>query len=103
MPDPDRDIHLDKTDARAGSNEGVVRWVLIISLSLAIIALTIIWVTGALSQDPVESEGTATGRIEAAEDERSGLAGEMNVVEPDVPQPAQTSSPPAANAPPAAD
>ena len=65
MPQHDRDNRIDETDAKGGSNEGVVRWVLLISLALAIVALTVIWVTGALTQDNVESQGTATGRIEA--------------------------------------
>lgn len=72
MPDvePDREIRIDTNDARASSNEGVVRWVLLISLSLAIIALTVIWVTGALSQDAVEGAGTATGRAKAVQEAR---------------------------------
>lgn len=64
MHDPDRQTHIEENDAKGGRNEGVVRWVLLISLTLAIIALSIIWITGALSQGAVESEGTATGRIE---------------------------------------
>lgn len=63
MPKHDRDNRIDETDAKGGRNEGVVRWILLVSLSLAIIALTIIWVTGALTQD--SGEGTATGRNEA--------------------------------------
>lgn len=83
MQDPERDIVIEETEAKAGSNEGVVRWVLLISLSLAIIALTITWVTGALNQGPVESEGTTTGRIEAERDERSSdLAEEADLVAP---------------------
>ena len=65
MPTPEPQTNINQTDAKAGSREGVVRWILLISLSLAIIALTVIWVTGALTQDNVESQGTATGRIEA--------------------------------------
>jgi hypothetical protein len=87
MPDPDRrrGPDIDSTDARAGSREGVVRWVLLISLSLAIIALTIIWVTGALTQDSVESEGTSTGRIEAQrEAEGGGEGSSIDGINPDV-------------------
>lgn len=65
MPDPDRETRIDQTDAKAGNSEGVVRWVLAISLGLAIIALTVIWVTGALMQDPVESQMNVDRRIEA--------------------------------------
>jgi hypothetical protein len=56
MPDPNRQTRIDETDAKGGSNEGVVRWVLAISLALAIGALTIVWVSGALTQNASESE-----------------------------------------------
>lgn len=78
MTDARREIHIDEDDAKAGTNEGVVRWVLGISLGLAIIALTLIWVTGALNEGPVESEGTTTGRIEAQREQQNG-DGDMNV------------------------
>lgn len=83
MPTPDRKTRIDQDDAKAGTNEGVVRWVLLISLSLAIVAMTIIWVTGALSEGDVESEGTATGRIEErAEDD--GIDRSMDGINPEV-------------------
>ncbi len=78
MPDPRRKVHIEEDDAKAGSNEGVVRWVLGISLLLAIVAMTVIWVTGALTQDSVESAGTTTGRIEAEREQQEG-GGDMNV------------------------
>lgn len=56
MPTPDPRTTIDETDAKGGSNEGVVRWVLAISLALAIGALTLVWVTGALTQNADESE-----------------------------------------------
>lgn len=56
MPDPNRQTRIDETDAKGGSNEGVVRWVLAISLALAIGALTLVWVTGALTQNADESQ-----------------------------------------------
>lgn len=71
MQDPNRQTRIEEEDAKGGTNEGVVRWVLLISLSLAIAALSIIWITGALSQDPVESAGTTTGRIEAEAENRN--------------------------------
>lgn len=87
MPTSDRETHIDQTDAKGGSREGVVRWVLLISLSLAIVAMTVIWVTGALTQDNVESQGTATGRIEAQAEagagQRDNLADEGSLVAPD--------------------
>lgn len=44
-------VRIDETKARAGSNSGVLRWILLVSLTLAIVALTAIWVTGALTRD----------------------------------------------------
>jgi len=74
MPDPNRQTRIDETDAKGGTNEGVVRWVLGISLSLAILALTLIWVTGALTQGPVESQQNVA-RKEQAEREQAGSDG----------------------------
>lgn len=44
----DQEIHKSTDDARAGSTPHIVRYVLGISLFLAICALTVIWVSGAL-------------------------------------------------------
>jgi len=74
MPDPNRQTRIDETDAKGGTNEGVVRWVLGISLSLAVVALTLIWVTGALTQGPVESQQNVA-RKEQAEREQAGSDG----------------------------
>jgi hypothetical protein len=81
MPTPDRKTRIDQDDAKAGTNEGVVRWVLLISTGLAIIALTIIWVTGALTEGDVESEATVSERIEERvdDDERT-----MDGINPEV-------------------
>lgn len=107
MPQHDRDERIDETDAKGGSNEGVVRWVLLISLSLAIIALTLIWVTGALTQDDVESQGTTTGRIEAqseAQPEASDdLAEQADLVAPGTDERTQTPGPGAQGIAPNAD
>lgn len=65
MAQPEPEIQVTPVEARAGSKTGMMRWVLLISLTLAVAAMTIIWITGALSQDDVESQGTATGREEA--------------------------------------
>jgi hypothetical protein len=42
------ETHITTEEARGGRSNHVVRWVLGISLLLAIVALTIIWVTGAV-------------------------------------------------------
>jgi len=41
------EVHKSTDDARAGTTPHIVRYVLGISLALACIALTVIWVTGA--------------------------------------------------------
>jgi hypothetical protein len=45
------EVHTSATEATGASKEGVVRWVLVIGLLLAIAFLTIIWITGAFSQN----------------------------------------------------
>jgi hypothetical protein len=42
-------IHLLSDDARAGTTPHIVRYVLAFSLTLAIIATSIIWISGAVS------------------------------------------------------
>ena len=44
----EQEVHKSTDDARAGATPHIVRYVLGVSLFLAIAALTIIWVTGAL-------------------------------------------------------
>lgn len=70
MPNPDRPTRIDQTDAKAGSKEGVVRWVLAISLGLTVLAFAIIVLSGALSQGPVESHQNAERKMEAAREQR---------------------------------
>ena len=60
-----REVHIDETSASGGSKEGVVRWVLLGGFLLVIVLLSIIWITGALSQGDVESEATVSGTIDA--------------------------------------
>lgn len=49
MPQPpppgerDRPLHLAKDKARAGSTPHIVRYVLIVSTALAIVALSLVW------------------------------------------------------------
>ena len=53
------EIHVETDEARAGETPHIVRYVLAISLFLAIAALSIIWITGALSQRPTQAPETA--------------------------------------------
>lgn len=43
------EVHVTTTEASGGSRPHIVRYVLFISLLLAIIALSLIWMTGALN------------------------------------------------------
>jgi hypothetical protein len=42
------EFHLDTDEARAGSTPHVVRWMLGVGLVLAIVLLSLIWITGAV-------------------------------------------------------
>ena len=53
------EVHVETTDARSGSTPHIVRYVLVISLFLAIAAMTLIWVTGALNSE----QGSRTGEV----------------------------------------
>lgn len=44
------ETHITTDEARGGSTEHVVRWVLAAGLLLAIGALSLIWITGALTR-----------------------------------------------------
>ena len=56
------EAHITTTEARGGSTPHIVRYVLIISLFLAIGALTLIWVTGALTSDQPNRQGPISGQ-----------------------------------------
>ena len=58
------EVHVDMEEARAGTTPNVVRYVLLVSLTLAIIALSAIWITGALTDD--NPEGAATGHSQTS-------------------------------------
>lgn len=61
------EVHVETTEVSGGSKEGVVRWVLIIGTLLAIVFLSIIWITGAAFQGDVEEEGNVSGIIQSRE------------------------------------
>lgn len=61
------EVHVDETEASGGSKEGVVRYVLVISLLLAIAFLSIIWITGAISQGEEEEQISVSREMNAAE------------------------------------
>tara|TARA_A100001391_G_scaffold83275_2_gene54515 strand:- start:18818 stop:18967 length:150 start_codon:yes stop_codon:yes gene_type:complete len=49
MQQDDQQLHMTTDDARGGSSTNVVRWVLGISLVLAVIAMSVVWIIPALS------------------------------------------------------
>jgi len=59
------EVHVDTDDARSGETPHIGRYILGISLLLAIIALSLIWITGAISllpdRQPVTAEEHALG------------------------------------------
>ncbi|GMN03110.1 hypothetical protein [Erythrobacter sp. MTPC3] len=44
-----KEVHIEDDDARAASTPGIMRYVLGISLLLAVIAMTIVWIVPAIS------------------------------------------------------
>ncbi|MCJ2186611.1 hypothetical protein [Novosphingobium beihaiensis] len=52
----DDEIHLDGDEARGGSTPHIVRYVLIASLILAILAMSAIWIERALADRPAQGD-----------------------------------------------
>lgn len=72
------EVHVDETEASGGEKSGHMRWVLGIGLLLAIGLLSLIWITGALSQGDVEEEATMSGEYAStagAEEDDDGTDG----------------------------
>ena len=69
MDGNDTQLHAETDAARAGSTPHIVRWILAISLFAAIVLLSIIWITGAMTLSNVEKEASISGRISAQERE----------------------------------
>ncbi|UAB77772.1 hypothetical protein INR77_13460 [Erythrobacter sp. SCSIO 43205] len=49
MKPNDDAVHIEDDDARAASSPGILRYILGISLLLAIVAMTLVWVVPAIS------------------------------------------------------
>lgn len=66
-------VHISTEEVSGGSREGVVRWVLVIGLILVVGALSLIWITGALSStDPNADNANVSAKIAAEEDQAAG-------------------------------
>ena len=63
------EVHVSTEEASGGSKEGVVRWVLLGGLVLAVILMSIVWIVPAMTQGDVEEEATVSGEIRAMEEE----------------------------------
>ena len=62
-------VHIDEEDVSGGSKEGVVRWILLGGLVLAVLLLSIVWIIPAMTQGDVEEEATVSGEIRSMEDD----------------------------------
>ncbi len=69
MRNEDGHVHMDEVEASGGSKEGVVRWVLLGGLLLAVILLSVTWIVPALMQGDVEEEGNMSGVIRSIEND----------------------------------
>jgi hypothetical protein len=58
------EVHIQTTEARGGSTPHIVRYILVISLFLAIAGLSLVWITGAMSSgdQPNSSNGPVSGQ-----------------------------------------
>ncbi len=66
------EIHVSETEASGGSKEGVVRWILLGGLVLAVLLMSIVWIIPAMTQGDVEEEATVSGEIQSMEDDGDG-------------------------------
>ena len=66
MENDRNELHAETDAARAGSTPHIVRWVLLISLFAAIALLSIIWITGAATQDNDEKYVDVSDRYRAS-------------------------------------
>lgn len=58
---PNEEIHVTKTEARAGSTPNIVRYVLMISVALAVIGLMAVMMTGMGAAPEQDDAAVATG------------------------------------------
>lgn len=54
------EVHITTAEARGGSTPHIVRYVLMFSLALAILALSAIWIIGAVTADKHPATAPAT-------------------------------------------
>ena len=66
------EVHVDTDEARGGSTPNVVRWVLAISLLLAVVAMSAIWIIPAMMTDDTAADATVADQYEEEQD-NSGI------------------------------
>ena len=69
MKDKNGEIHIDDDEAMAGEKTGVMRYVLGISLLLALVAMSAVWIIPAMFQGDVEEEATVSGEMRSSNDD----------------------------------
>jgi hypothetical protein len=57
------EVHIETDEARGGSTPNIVRWILIVGITAAIVMLSATWIIGALSMDEQGSVATETDRV----------------------------------------
>ena len=60
------ETHVTTDEARSGETPSIVRWVLLIGITLAILALSAIWITGAATSDQPEKNSPISGQATPA-------------------------------------
>lgn len=61
------EIHIDTEEASGGHSSGVVRWVLLIGTLIAIVLMSIVWISGAASSVDDETVGDVSGQVDPTE------------------------------------
>ena len=61
------EVEVNTTEARGGETPHIVRYVLIISLVLAIAAMSVIWITGAANSAQADQKGPVSGQATPSE------------------------------------
>lgn len=62
------EVHVDDTEASGGSKEGVVRWVLGISLLAAIVVMSLVWIVPALTNEESDDYANVSDQLRAEDD-----------------------------------
>ena len=67
------EVHVDTDEARGGSTPNVVRWVLAISLLLAVVAMSAMWIIPAMMTDDTAADASVSDGYEDAQDDANAV------------------------------